>query len=121
MDPVRIGDDDREAAVRALGEQYAEGRLTKEEFDERSDAAWSARTHEDLAPLFADLPVRRPAQPAAARARPVWSGAPARRHPARAFPLVPVLFILVGLTVLTKVPFLLLAVGLWFLVARCRR
>ena len=35
---LRIGDDDREAAVTALGEHYAAGRLTKEEYDERADA-----------------------------------------------------------------------------------
>ena len=45
-----------------LGEHYAVGRLTKDEFDERSDAVWSAKTRGDLAPLFADLPgaLRRP-------------------------------------------------------------
>jgi hypothetical protein len=53
---VRIGDAERESAVTALGEHYAAGRLTKEEFDERSGVAWSARTSGDLAPLFTDLP-----------------------------------------------------------------
>ena len=120
MDPVRIGDDDREAAVRALGEQYAEGRLTKDEFDERSDAAWSARTRGDLAPLFEDLPVRTPAKPSAAGRSPRPAGA-TRHRPYRGFPLVPLIFLLVAITVVTKMPFLLLAVGLWFLLARCRR
>jgi hypothetical protein len=53
---IRIGDAEREHAVTALGEHYAAGRLTKDEFDERSGAAWSATTAGDLAPLFADLP-----------------------------------------------------------------
>ena len=53
---VRIGDAERESAVTALGEHYAAGRLTKEEYDERTDVAWSARTSGDLAPLFTDLP-----------------------------------------------------------------
>ena len=35
---LRIGDAEREAAVTALGEHYAAGRLTKEEYDERADA-----------------------------------------------------------------------------------
>ena len=52
----RIGDAEREAAVTSLGEHYAAGRLTKEEFDERSDQAWAARTAAGLWPLFADLP-----------------------------------------------------------------
>jgi hypothetical protein len=53
---VRIGDAERESAVTALGEHYAAGRITKEEFDERSSTAWSARTSGDLVPLFGDLP-----------------------------------------------------------------
>ena len=56
MTELRIGDADREAAVRALGEHYAAGRLTKEEFDERADPAWAAKTGSALQPLFADLP-----------------------------------------------------------------
>jgi len=60
MDQLRISDADREAAVDLLGEQYAVGRLTREEFDERSDAVWSAKTQGDLAPIFVDLPVRSP-------------------------------------------------------------
>ena len=62
MDSLRISDADRQAAVDLLGEQYAVGRLTRDEFDERSDAVWSAKTQGDLAPVFADLPVqlRRP-------------------------------------------------------------
>ena len=58
MDALRLSDADREAAVDLLGEQYAVGRLSRDEFDERSDAVWSARTRGDLAPIFADLPVQ---------------------------------------------------------------
>lgn len=54
--PVRVGHSEREAAVRALGEHFAEGRLDSEEFEERASAAYAARTTDDLAPLFADLP-----------------------------------------------------------------
>jgi hypothetical protein len=53
----RIGDKERDAAVAALGEHFAAGRITQEEFDERSSAAWQARTASQLAPLFADLPL----------------------------------------------------------------
>src|SRR4051794_41885231 len=53
---IRIGDAEREAAVTALGEHYAAGRLTKEEFDERAGIAWTAKTNSTLWPLFADLP-----------------------------------------------------------------
>lgn len=56
MAQLRIGDAERDAAVAALGEHYAVGRLTREEFDERAERASAARFDADLAPLFADLP-----------------------------------------------------------------
>ena len=65
MDTLRISDADRATALDLLSEQYAVGRLDKDEFDERSDAVWSAKTQGDLAPVFADLPWRSP--PAAVR------------------------------------------------------
>jgi hypothetical protein len=70
MDTLRLSDADREAAMDLLSEQYAVGRLTKDEFDERSDAVWSARTRGDLAPVFVDLPVRAPATPVRPAGRP---------------------------------------------------
>lgn len=39
-----------------LGDHFAAGRLTREEFDERADQAMRARFSTDLEPLFADLP-----------------------------------------------------------------
>ena len=115
MDSLRIGDAERESAVAALGEHYAQGRLAKEEYDERSDAAWSARTAADLAPLFADLPT--PAAAAPPPSGPTASGRPSR-HPGPRQVLVPVLVVLVGLTVLTHLPFVLLALLGWFLLSR---
>ena len=56
---LRIGDSEREAAVAALGDHYAAGRLTKEEYDERAARAWEARTRSALWPLFSDLPSSR--------------------------------------------------------------
>ena len=53
---VRISDADREAAVRALGEHHAAGRLTYEEFVERMDLAYESRTRAELEVLTADLP-----------------------------------------------------------------
>jgi len=116
MDQLRISDADREAAVNLLSEQYAVGRLTRDEFDERSDAVWSARTQGDLAPIFADLPVlssakggRTPTRlPAGAPHRPRWWP----------MPLAPVVVALVLLTVLTHLPFVLLVVVLFFCFGR---
>ena len=54
--PVRIGDAERDRAVSDLGDHFAAGRLTRDEFDARVDQAMAARFDRDLQPLFADLP-----------------------------------------------------------------
>src|SRR5688500_6412411 len=59
---LRISDAERERAVRLLGEHHAVGRLTYEEFVERMDRAYEARTHEQLDGLTADLPATPPPQ-----------------------------------------------------------
>jgi len=58
---VRIGTAEREEAVHLLGEHFAAGRLTLDEFDERVTCATQARTRGDLVPLFRDLPSAPPA------------------------------------------------------------
>lgn len=52
---LRASDADREVVHRALGSAYADGRLTREEFDQRSDAALAARTLAELPVLIRDL------------------------------------------------------------------
>jgi hypothetical protein len=59
--PIRIGDAERDTAVSDLGDHFAAGRLSREEFDERADQAMQARFSSDLDPLFVDLP--KPVQP----------------------------------------------------------
>lgn len=76
---MRIGNAEREAAVRALGEHYAQGRLDHEEYDERTTAAYAARTSDDLVPLFEDLP--RDEQTTAVLPAPPTVAAPAPRSP----------------------------------------
>jgi hypothetical protein len=61
---LRASDDDRERAVGFLRAQQALGRLTLDELEERSAAAWSAIEVADLDALVADLPAA-PAAPAA--------------------------------------------------------
>jgi hypothetical protein len=112
MDTLRISDADRASALDLLSEQFAVGRLDKQEFDERSDAVWSAKTQGDLAPVFADLPVRSPASPVRTGERGRQRGP--RWGPRWAPPLLPLIAVLVLLTVLTKIPFWLLLIGLWF-------
>jgi hypothetical protein len=53
---IRVSDQDRQSAVELLSEAYAVGRLSREEFDERITAAYSARTCGELRDLTADLP-----------------------------------------------------------------
>lgn len=55
---MRASDADRDAAVAALGDAYSAGRLTIEEFHERTSAAYAGRTWDDLRELFTDLPER---------------------------------------------------------------
>jgi hypothetical protein len=111
---LRIADSDRERAMADLAMHYADGRLDHEEYDERLDAIWTARTRADLALLFNDLPRMQAAQP---------SRAPARtQRPAGSrfrLPLLPVIAVLVVLSVLTEVPFWLLVFPLlWFRMRR---
>lgn len=53
---TRIGTAERQAAADRLGEHFAAGRLNIEEFEERTAAAWNARTEADVQALFVDLP-----------------------------------------------------------------
>ena len=67
MPSVRASDADRERAVDALIEAFAEGRLTTEELSARTEQAYQARTHAELAMVSADLPAVPPASPAPAQ------------------------------------------------------
>jgi Domain of unknown function (DUF1707) len=75
---LRASDADRDRFIEVLRAAVADGRLDQAEFDERLDAALTARTIDALAPLTADLiaapgtggavtlpPAGMPAQPAA--------------------------------------------------------
>lgn len=52
----RVGDQERDTACDELSRQFAEGRLTQDEFDERIGLATVAVTAADLHALVADLP-----------------------------------------------------------------
>lgn len=68
----RASDADRDAALERLRDAFADGRLTEEEFDQRSCAALAGRTAAELERLLVDLPaVPRPAGPATRAERPV--------------------------------------------------
>ncbi|QGN34048.1 DUF1707 domain-containing protein [Microlunatus sp. Gsoil 973] len=64
---VRIGDRERDQATECLREHMAAGRLDATEFDQRIEAALTARYAEELQPLFVDLPAPRPDLPTVRR------------------------------------------------------
>jgi uncharacterized protein DUF1707 len=54
---LRASDADREKVATVLSTAYAEGRLTREEHDERLDQLLAAKTFDDLIPITHDLVV----------------------------------------------------------------
>jgi hypothetical protein len=112
---LRVGDAERQQAAMALGDHFATGRLDQQEFDDRVQAAYAARTRDELQQLFVDLP-----EPAPFRAgsRPTAPG-PERLRPRRfpvMFPVLPLLFVLlIVASAITRVPlFPFFFVLLWF-------
>jgi hypothetical protein len=85
---MRAGDADREAAAAALGEHFAQGRLTLHELNARLDATLTATTHGELSQVTWDLPdltvlSARVSLPRGKRARPGHKPSPAPGQGAR--------------------------------------
>ena len=55
---VRASDAEREQTVALLRRNFADGRLTQAELEERAGAAYAARTRDQLRDLTADLPAQ---------------------------------------------------------------
>ena len=55
--PIRASDRERESVVDVLRDAYTDGRLTLEEFEQRTSAAYASKTWSDLRELTGDLPV----------------------------------------------------------------
>ncbi|HEV3380125.1 MAG TPA: DUF1707 domain-containing protein [Trebonia sp.] len=89
---IRASDADRERVATLLREHHAVGRLAAEEFHERLDAAFAAKTLGDLDALLADLPAidlyRLPAA-GIKPAPPGGRGSRSRRRPGPGSGLVP--------------------------------
>ena len=78
---MRASDADRDKVADVLRDAYADGRLTRDEVDERLSATYTAMTYGELVPVLHDLPVpdgtinvpalRRGADPIDLNARPV--------------------------------------------------
>ncbi|MFF7737264.1 MULTISPECIES: DUF1707 domain-containing protein [unclassified Streptomyces] len=76
---LRASDADREKVAEVLRDALAEGRLDMEEFEERLDATYKARTYGELAPITRDLPAAGVTVPAVSLTKdpatgPDWSG-----------------------------------------------
>ncbi|MGH3097719.1 MAG: DUF1707 SHOCT-like domain-containing protein [Streptosporangiales bacterium] len=88
---LRCADADRERVASVLREHYAEGRLDLNEYQERTDAVYAAKTFGDLAPLTRDLP----ALPSAESPEQKDDDAPAR---AGLVAFVPLMVVLIACT-----------------------
>jgi hypothetical protein len=66
-DDQRVSDEQRERAAVEIREHFAAGRLSDDELSERVQAAYSARTEQELRTALADLP-KLPATPAQQKA-----------------------------------------------------
>jgi len=113
--PYRLSDVERDEAIAALADAYAEGRLDHDEFEVRLEAAARAVFARDLDPLFTDLPRSRPAKSPVASV-PRRQG-PARR-PSHSWPPVGALLFLLALAVVTHA---WLLIALAFVIAGHRR
>lgn len=76
---IRASDADRDRTAAALREHMAAGRLTTEEFDERLDKVYAAKTVGELNDLMADLPRTDLGQPADASLQHAGGGPPGQR------------------------------------------
>jgi Domain of unknown function (DUF1707)/Domain of unknown function (DUF4190) len=92
---LRASAADREQVIGTLKTGFLEGRLTKDEYDERVGRALTARTYGDLGRLTEDLPGPPPGHPF-----PHWSppALPAERQPNRLAVAALVLALIPGLT-----------------------
>jgi uncharacterized membrane protein len=60
---MRSSDRDRDSAQAILQSAYADGRLSREEFDDRCSRVMNSQTYDELRALTADLPGRLPFMP----------------------------------------------------------
>ena len=84
--PLRIGNAERKAAMQALDEHLAEGRLSVQEYADRSAAAANAVVAADLAALFTDLPEPHPQLPGTRRDPPATAPLPTTPPPGEVAP-----------------------------------
>ena len=115
---IRIGNDERDAAIKALDEHMSAGRLAPDEYGQRVAEASVARTRDDLTPLFADLPQPHPFAPAPPRRKgPVAAADGVLRRYAGESPAVRLAMVVLAVAaVIIVLPFALAAAVLFFVV-----
>jgi hypothetical protein len=129
--PIRASDQERESVVDVLRDAYTDGRLTFDEFEERTAAAYAAKTWTDLGLLTSDLP----AQPLIGAGLSHWPQAPSEPAPAgppalpaqrvrRARPfdrVLPVLFVWILISAAAGSPDIAAALSFVFIVVLATR
>ncbi len=115
---IRIGNDERDAAIKALDEHMSAGRLDPDEYGQRVAEASVARTRDDLTPLFADLPQPHPFAPAPLRRKgPVAAADGVLRRYAGESPAVRLAMVVLAVAaIIIVLPFALAAAVLFFVV-----
>jgi hypothetical protein len=113
---IRASDHDRESAVEVLRDAYTAGRLNLDEFDERTTAAYAAKTWGDLRELTSDLPAEpllgadlHPLTP-----KPEVTGAPMqyRAHRPPFVPLLPIALVWLVIAVAAHTPAIIIPIVL---------
>jgi hypothetical protein len=94
VDELLVSDDDRHAVVRQLQKHTADGRLTIDEFSDRVDEAYRARTASDLRAVLRNLPPTVVASPPVRRQ-------PRRPHRSPLTLVVAIAFIMLGVWAVT--------------------
>ena len=110
---LRASDADREATADRLRKHHTDGRIDAEEFQERLDKCYAAKTVGELAALTRDLPVEHARRGSGARTGLGLLGS------LRMLPIVPIILAIVAIHLIVGV-----FSGLWiliplFFVARC--
>ncbi|MET9488851.1 DUF1707 domain-containing protein [Nocardia sp. NPDC006630] len=87
---IRIGTAEREEAMKRLSDNFAAGRLSVAEFDERSGVVAAAMTRGDLETVFTDLPAVESDSAAPAKREPRFGS----NWPERIMPIVPIIAVI---------------------------
>jgi hypothetical protein len=121
---LRIGNSERDAAIKALDEHLNAGRLDAEEYGQRVAQASVARTRDGLDELFVDLPAPHPF--GVPTPPPAWDGPTARprvmadrawrRFSTQGLVIRVLALVVAGIVVIVAIPFAIVGAVLFFVV-----